>query len=262
MLLLNTQTAITNQNAPTYVRDPDAEAVLALGPTAWLEGDPRFVSQTSGQVDAWIDRVSGRRYLPGSVTKPSLVTSGASSALRFLASPMVPEGDFDTFTEDGTHTLVVLFRVQDPSTDLPTPGGYFVGSNGGSHNYMNTINYPTGGLDASSGGVALNGLATNFQDGEWHLEVLSVPSTPSVSTTSKLYIDGVEAQAFTGLKPPPAAGSRRMTIGGYGPGAASAMLYGGDIGGIMYIPRRAVHLNVAELNALHSYWLARKAERV
>lgn len=262
MLVLKTSAAISNPNAPLYEQDPEAEALLALGPTLWLEADERFVVKSGSNVEAWVDRVGGRRYVPGSSNRPTLVTAGSKSGVRFSVSPMVPQGGFETFTSDGTHTMVVLFRMDAPSGELATPGGYLVGSNGTSHNYMNAFNYTSGSLDIASGGVALNGYSTDLRDGQWHLMVLSVPSTPGSNTSSVLRIDGAEVQSFPGQKPPTASGFRQLILGAHGSGPYSVNLQVGQIGGVMYLPGKAVHQNGTQLAALEDYWLARRTERL
>lgn len=265
MLLLTTQTPITNPNAPIYERDPDAEAILALGPSLWLEADTRFVVTDGANVKSWVDRVSGRRYVPALADKPTLVASGSKSALRMdgpTGSALIPEGGFDTFTATGTHTMVVLMKMPAPSSDgFTTTGGQVLGTNAAgaprdiTHNYQIFVT-GSGGIDVASGGQAINGSgAPDRRNGQWRLVVVSCSAE---NASSDLRENGVSVQVYAGAKPPPIETARQLIIGATGL-TADAQPWRGYIGGVMYIPGRA--LTGSQLATLENYWMQRRADR-
>lgn len=260
MLLLTTNTPITNPNAPIYDGDAAADALLALGPSLWLEARAQDLEISGGEVLGWVDRVSGRRYAPTRAARPQAVAFGSRLGLRMVNTPMGPEGGYEILNASGTHTIIALVRFPAPNTEgMAEPGNLVLGSTGGWTNFRVSISNTAGSLGVAQGGVSINGHGVDYRDGDWHLIVISVPSS-GVATASVVRRDGALSQTFTSLKPPAAEGQRQLLIGGHGAQGAENMMTG-FVGGVMYIPDRAVHLNETDLAVVENYWMARLAER-
>lgn len=279
MLILKTDSSLSNVNLPLFQSTANEKAVASLLPSTWLEGDDRYIQSTTGVFGAWIDRASGRRYIPGTVGTPQIIPFGLKKALRFgymannASSPinrnnngaLVSEGAWEALSLSGTFTFGFLMRLPKDkgvagsellaSSDSTSGGSVFSDTRVSSFMCAYVDTTANGGLGFFEPGLNPFPFFGNFHDAVWHSVVISLNATDS---TSVMRVDG--SQVAANIQQPLTSlvnetGAKRLQIGGNTNGLS---YFVGDMGALIYIPDVAVHSTAASLAALEGHLLTLK----
>lgn len=275
MLLLKLDKSLNNTNLPTYLPTAAEKAILTYSPSAWLEGDSKYIQVSgAGAFVAWVDRVSGKRYVPGRAEVPGLATYGTKTICRFGFRPyvstsltangvLVAEDNYGALSLTGNYTLAVIGRLPLPGaetgSELPggigQSGGLFVGSHiDTDYLYFDTI-YGTGQMNLRNKFSSPMFTSTGaFDDAAWHSFIASCSIT---NGSAQIIADGSLLSANTSgiVALSGATNSNVMTIGGAGASCDQSRLIG-DVALVIYVPNVAAHLTAGLLSALNTYMAA------
>lgn len=276
MLLLKTTARFTNTNLPIYQPTAGEAAVAAIPNLAlWLEAGAGYFQTTSGVFAAWVDRVSGRRFIPAQATAPLIVTAGQRKVLRFGFSGALTvanngvlreEANSDLYTLTGySEGLLVRIPISSSQggTELPAgvnAGGAVVGTAVDSTGLSISVNNlgQFGARQAANVAPQVSSSVPRADDALWHYWVISYDYTGKVMVLRK---DGVEVSrnpAVT-LETADVAGAKKKIIAGSGT-AYSGTHFAGEIGADLTFPSLAIHNSPTHLAALETYLAALKAQ--
>lgn len=286
MLLGKTAQAINNTNLPIYAPSAAENALARVaGLNVWLESGSDYIqTDGAGAFTAWVDRISGRRFIPSTSNAPGLVTRAARRVPQLnwaggTPQPLWAEDRANLLSAAG-YTIAMLVRipqrVADGGTEISaavTPQGAIVGANIDTDYLMMAINNVgvfTGRHRASSSGIVGEVAPVSLMwDATWHLHVVSYDFATKTACYRR---DGMTEQVATGITSEvvvpsadpanPTYRALQMVLGGGGALGTANAARAFEYGGVWHVSGRALHLAgaAAELAAMEAYGAWVKAQ--
>lgn len=279
MLLQKTDATFTNANLPVYSLSSTDKAIAALNPVVWMDYGSKFVKALDNiNVDGWVNRSSGKFYIPTSTAKPQFISYGTNGnkIVRFgyvanaTNSPLKGTSNCSLKAADNTDanflsntfTLAIVARQPIPygtsGSDILDASvnpqfdaifGSSAASNGqGIGLLVDQRSSGTGGAQYfTPNGTAPSSPNGTLDDGVFHTIMVS---QDLATNTFKLYLDGTQVYSGPAIAYTADLSALTPMIGTWS--LQGGFNFVGDIGHISYYKNMAAHLSSTNLSTINT----------